>query len=210
MHGVSASGYAVKTEFQRLLLATLSAMPNDDRYLAGGAAIHFSPNSTRYSDDLDFFHDSEARVASAFARDRETLGAAGYTVAVELSLPGLVRAEVSREGQSTRVDWAHDSAWRFMPLVRDDLGDGWVTARSICEARMAWRSSAASFVDRWRRSRLTTHLPRWPATLRCLCTFPRVVESHDLLGSLAFQVRSVTIADGADHLNCTDFSLLHG
>jgi hypothetical protein len=43
-------------------------------------------------------------------------------VDVELSLPGFVRAVVHRGDQATRVDWAHDSAWRFMPLVRDELG----------------------------------------------------------------------------------------
>lgn len=110
------------TEFQRGLLATLAETPNEDRYLAGGAAMHFSPNSARYSDDLDFFHDSEARVASAFAQDRGTLERNGYEVAVGLSLPGFVRARVSRGDEATRVDWAHDSAWRFMPLVRDALG----------------------------------------------------------------------------------------
>jgi hypothetical protein len=110
------------TEFQRRLLADLAATPADDRYLAGGAAMHFAPNSTRYSDDLDFFHDTEARVASAFGRDRETLQRAGYAVDVELTLPGFVRAIVTRDEQATRVDWAHDSAWRFMPLVRDELG----------------------------------------------------------------------------------------
>lgn len=52
------------TDFQSVLLATLTAAPNDDRYLAGGAALHFSPTSARYSDDLDFFHDTEARVAA--------------------------------------------------------------------------------------------------------------------------------------------------
>ncbi|MGH7703169.1 MAG: hypothetical protein ACREMO_08745 [Gemmatimonadales bacterium] len=110
------------TEFQRALLATLAAAPTDDRYLAGSAALHFAPNSTRYSDDLGFFHDSEARVASAFAADRERLVRAGYAVDVELSLPGFVRAVVRRGEHATRVDWAHDSAWRFMPLVRDELG----------------------------------------------------------------------------------------
>jgi hypothetical protein len=104
------------------LLAVLAASPNDERYLAGGAAMHFSPNSARYSDDLGFFHDSEARVASAFAKDRATLGRAGYTLDVELVLPGFVRAVVRRGNGATRVDWAHDSAWRFLPLVRDDLG----------------------------------------------------------------------------------------
>jgi hypothetical protein len=110
------------TAFQRELLATLAAAPTDERYLAGGAAMHFAPNSTRYSDGLDFFHDSEARVASAFAADREHVHRAGYAVEVELSLPGFVRAVVRKRNLATRVDWAHDSAWRFMPLVRDVLG----------------------------------------------------------------------------------------
>jgi hypothetical protein len=110
------------TEFQRTLLAELAAAPTDDRYLAGGAALHFAPNSVRYSDDLDFFHDSEVRVAAAFAADRARLDHAGYTIEIELSQPGFIRAVVSRRGAATRVDWAHDSAWRFMPLVRDALG----------------------------------------------------------------------------------------
>ncbi|HEX9818828.1 MAG TPA: nucleotidyl transferase AbiEii/AbiGii toxin family protein [Methylomirabilota bacterium] len=104
------------------MLADLAAAPTDERYLAGGAALHFAPNSARYSEDLDFFHDSEARVASAFAADRARLEDGGYQVKVELSLPGFVRAVVRRGADATRVDWAHDSAWRFMPLVRDALG----------------------------------------------------------------------------------------
>lgn len=110
------------TDFQSALLATLAAAPNDDRYLAGGAAIHFAPTSTRYSDDLDFFHDSESRVANAFAADRALLEAAGYALEVGVSQPGFIRAIVRRAEGATRVDWAHDSAWRFMPLVRDPLG----------------------------------------------------------------------------------------
>jgi hypothetical protein len=110
------------TEFQRALLATLATAAYNDRYLAGGAALHFAPNSVRYSDDIDFFHDSEARVATALARDRDTLERAGYHVDIELSLPAFVRAIVRRGSEATRIDWAHDSAWRFMPLVRDKLG----------------------------------------------------------------------------------------
>jgi hypothetical protein len=33
-----------------------------------------------------------------------------------------VRAVARLGEEATRVDWAHDSAWRFMPLVRDALG----------------------------------------------------------------------------------------
>lgn len=110
------------TDFQLTLLSTLTAAPNDDRYLAGGAALHFSPTSARYSDALDFFHDSEARVASAFAADRARLEHAGYHVDVELTLPGFVRTVVRRGEDATRVDWARDTAWRFMPLRRHPMG----------------------------------------------------------------------------------------
>ncbi len=110
------------TRFQQQVLADLAEHRTDDRYLAGGAALHIAPNSIRYSNDLDFFHDSVARVASTFAADQALLQFDGYDVTVELSQPGFIRATVSRAIESTRVDWAHDSAWRFMPLVRDDLG----------------------------------------------------------------------------------------
>ncbi len=110
------------TEFQCAVLAELATAPSEGRYLAGGAAMHFSPHSIRYSDDLDFFHDSEQRVATTFASDRAHLEAAGYDVAVEVSLPGFVRAIVRRTDGATRVDWAHDSAWRFMPLQPAPMG----------------------------------------------------------------------------------------
>jgi hypothetical protein len=109
------------TTFQQELLALLAIGQTDARYLAGGAALHFEPNSTRYSDDLDFFHDSEERVAATFTADRDRLEASGCTVTVELSQPGFVRAIVTQGDQATRIDWAHDSAWRFMPLVCDEL-----------------------------------------------------------------------------------------
>ena len=116
------------TDFQQSLLATFAHGEADGSYLAGGAAIHFAPNTTRYSNDLDFFHDSVERVASAFQRDLARAEKAGYRVRVEISQPGFIRAEVSQGGASTRVDWAHDSAWRFMPLVEvrgGVLGGSW-------------------------------------------------------------------------------------
>lgn len=110
------------TPFQAEVLALLAQNRTPDSYLAGGAALHIEPNTARFSNDLDFFHDSEARVATAFAEDRALLEAGGYAVEVEFSLPGHVRSVVARNGGSTRIDWAHDSAWRFMPPVRHPTG----------------------------------------------------------------------------------------
>jgi hypothetical protein len=110
------------TDFQRALLALLARNRSPESYLAGGAALHLAPNSLRYSNDLDFFHDSEPRVASAFAADEALLKSEGYSVEVELSQPGHIQALVSKNDEATRIDWAHDSAWRFLPPVRDEVG----------------------------------------------------------------------------------------
>jgi hypothetical protein len=108
------------TEYQARLARLLSENRTFDSYLAGGAAILIEPNTMRFSRDLDYFHDSEARVAEAFSADRRLLETHGYTVDVDLNQPGYVRAIVRREEQSTKVEWARDSDWRFLPTVRDE------------------------------------------------------------------------------------------
>ena len=108
------------TDFQIDLAARLAENRTFDSYLAGGAAILIEPNSKRYSNDLDYFHDSEQRVAEAFEADREVLEAHGYTLRVDLNQPGYIRAVVGLDETSTKVEWAHDSSWRFMPTVRHE------------------------------------------------------------------------------------------
>ena len=107
------------TGHQAELARLLSRNRSVDSYLAGGAAILIEPNTSRYSRDLDYFHDSEVRVAEAFAADRKLLEAGGYSLEVDLNQPGYIRAVVRRGDEETKVEWAHDSSWRFMPPVRD-------------------------------------------------------------------------------------------
>jgi hypothetical protein len=113
------------TEYQRGLALLLSENRSFDSYLADGAAILIEPNTVRYSRDLDYFHDSEARVSAAFEADQGLLLSHGYSIDVDLSQPGYVRAIVRRGDQATKVEWARDSDWRFMPTVRDERV-GWV------------------------------------------------------------------------------------
>lgn len=108
------------TDFQASLARLLSENRTFDSYLAGGAAILIEPNTTRFSRDLDYFHDSEARVAEAFAADRGLLETNGYAVDVDLAQPGYIRGIVRKGSNATKVEWARDSAWRFMPTVRDE------------------------------------------------------------------------------------------
>ena len=108
------------TDYQAVVARLLSGNRTFDSYLAGGAAILIEPNTTRFSRDLDYFHDSEVRVAEAFAADRALLESRKFAVDVDLNQPGYVRAVVGQGGNATKVEWARDSAWRFMPTQRDE------------------------------------------------------------------------------------------
>ena len=106
------------TKFQERVAKLLAAHRSEDSYLAGGAALHITPNSTRYSNDLDYFHDSDERVASAFAADRALLERNGFSVEVAMNQPGYIRALVRKGSDATKIEWARDSSWRFLPPVR--------------------------------------------------------------------------------------------
>lgn len=109
------------TKFQESIAQLLSSNRTEDSHLAGGAALHLQPNSKRYSNDLDYFHDSVERVATAFDEDRALLEERGYTVQLDLNRPGYVRATVSQASERTSIEWAHDSAWRFLPPIKNEI-----------------------------------------------------------------------------------------
>lgn len=113
------------SEFQRQLCRLLaeSRVRSGEAYVAGGAALNELLRAPRLSRDVDLFHDTEQALAVSYTADRAALEAAGYRLDVRRERPSFVEAEVSRGGGSVIVQWAHDSAYRFFPLVRhEDLG----------------------------------------------------------------------------------------
>ena len=112
------------TEFQRRVLRLLAQNRGPESFVAGGAVINAASNSPRYSDDVDVFHDAVESVATASAADTTALERAGFVVEWLVSRPEFQRAVVSREGQSLRLEWTQDSAYRFFP-VQEDAEFGW-------------------------------------------------------------------------------------
>ena len=107
------------TKLQSDIARLIAVNRSPSSHLAGAAGLYLEPKSPRTSDDLDYFHDAEALVGEAYAADRSLLLASGCVVEVTLSQPGFVRAIVSRGGDATKVEWATDSAWRFLPPIAD-------------------------------------------------------------------------------------------
>lgn len=111
------------TAFQKKILNLIKSNRSPDSYVAGGTAIQRAPDSLRFSDDIDFFHDADQAVTEAFQSDRATLMSAGYSFDIQISQPSFYRATVNKAGEQIKLEWVRDTAFRYFPVVDDeDLG----------------------------------------------------------------------------------------
>ncbi len=92
--------------------------------------LNAAADSARYSKDFDLFHDEIRDLDFNSRCDSDALEAAGFLVERdnrngEWEKPASFRTEIIRRGDGqAAVDWAHDSAFRFFPIVEDPL-HGW-------------------------------------------------------------------------------------
>ncbi len=112
------------TEFQRGVLLLLAGNRGPGSFVAGGTVINASADSPRYSADIDFFHDAEESVFIAAQADAAVLTEAGFAIEWLVSRGGFQRAAISKDGESLRLEWTQDSAYRFFP-VQPDADFGW-------------------------------------------------------------------------------------
>jgi hypothetical protein len=109
------------TNFQAEVLRIIAANRSIDSHVAGGLVLNAAPESTRFSDDIDLFHDAEEAVAQASERDSASLAATGWTVTRQLWGPAYRRAWVEKDAHGVKIEWAQDAAWRFFPVESDPL-----------------------------------------------------------------------------------------
>lgn len=109
------------TEFQTAVLKILARNRSPESYLAGATVMHRQPDSPRFSQDFDFFHDIEESVSRCAQADTDTLVREGYGIEWLLRAPTFSRAVVSKEANTLKLEWAFDSAFRFFPTEPDAL-----------------------------------------------------------------------------------------
>jgi hypothetical protein len=109
------------SDFQMSVLRILARNRTPESYLAGATVVHRTPDSPRFSQDFDFFHDIEESVTGSAEADTRALVDEGYEVRWLLRAPTFSRAVVSRDGSTLKLEWAFDSAYRFFPVEADEL-----------------------------------------------------------------------------------------
>jgi len=111
------------TRFQSevLKLIARSRITAGETYVAGGLALNHQLRRPRVSEDIDVFNSSYDALVSAADKDRLVLKNAGYDVVLKRERDYIVEVTVSKGGEATDIQWVQDSAYRFFPLVVDEL-----------------------------------------------------------------------------------------
>lgn len=107
--------------FESEVLRLLSANRNPESFIGGATVLNQEPNSPRTSEDIDIFHDNELSLQKSVEHDQHTLEQNGFHVNEVFSRPSFHRANVSKGTDSTKMEWVHDSAFRFFPVESDDF-----------------------------------------------------------------------------------------
>lgn len=107
------------TAFQRSVCKIIAGnrVKSGESYVAGGVALSELTRTSRLSQDIDLFHDTREALVNSWLADRRELDKNGYATAIVREMTTFIEAEVSREGQSVRMQWCCDSAFRFFPLM---------------------------------------------------------------------------------------------
>src|SRR5476651_248907 len=110
-------------DFEKNVLRLLAANRNPESYVAGATVFLRREDSHRQSQDIDVFHDTVQSLKQAATQDATVLQSNGYTLEWAETQETLQRATVSKDGRSTKMEWAYDSAFRFFPVQPDaDFG----------------------------------------------------------------------------------------
>ena len=109
------------TPFQAEVMKSIAANRLPESHLAGGVVLNRDASSPRYSDDFDIFHDLEEVVAKCAAKDEASLLRDGYELRWEVRGGAFHRAIASKGESALRLEWVHDSAFRFFPVQPDPL-----------------------------------------------------------------------------------------
>lgn len=90
-------------KIQSDILRLLAAHRDPESYVAGSTPLNV--NASRYSGDIDVFHDREERVARAAQEDSAVLQANGYDLHWLRREPAMYSVVTSKGGEATKLEW---------------------------------------------------------------------------------------------------------
>ena len=111
------------TSFQAEILKRIARLrvSGGETYIAGGLALNHQLKRPRLSSDIDVFNNTYEALVKASDDDCRMLRDAGYELTVLRKRDYIVEVRVAKGNDATDIQWVRDSAYRFFPLIEDEL-----------------------------------------------------------------------------------------
>ena len=106
------------SSIQSEILRLLASHRDPESYVAGSTPLN--RNTSRFSGDIDIFHDREERVREAAELDSALLEEHGFALRWHRRDPLIYTVFAERSGEATKLEWVADSDYRFFPTVPDE------------------------------------------------------------------------------------------
>jgi hypothetical protein len=106
------------SNIQSEILRLLASHRDPESYVAGSTPLNRS--TSRFSGDIDIFHDREERVHEAAELDSALLEEQGFALRWHRRDPLIYTVFVERSCEATKLEWVADSDYRFFPTVPDE------------------------------------------------------------------------------------------
>jgi len=107
------------SSFQSRVLRLLAAHRNPESFVAGASPL--AREGSRFSKDIDVFHDRESALQEAVKADTAVLEQEGFAIEWIRRFPTIFTAVVRDDDEGTLIEWVVDSAYRFFPAMQDEL-----------------------------------------------------------------------------------------
>jgi hypothetical protein len=106
------------SRIQSEILRLLASHRDPESYVAGSTPLNRT--ASRYSGDIDIFHDREERVREAAELDSALLQEQGFALRWHRRDPIIYTVIAERSNETTKLEWVADSDYRFFPTVADE------------------------------------------------------------------------------------------
>jgi hypothetical protein len=120
-HAVWRSGSSERavplTRIQTDILGLIAFHRDAESYVAGSSPLN--ETRSRFSGDIDIFHDRAERVKQAAEKDTIVLIDGGYELEWLRQDPSIYSVVAKRAGETTKLEWVADSDFRFFPTIPD-------------------------------------------------------------------------------------------
>lgn len=109
---------------QKEALLAIAKNRHPGSHIAGGTAINL--NGVRYSKDIDIFHDLSSdkdrivKLSDTVEKDISSLESEGFNLDWQIRGPEFYRAVITKDNDSTVLEWVIDSDFRFFDTIPDE------------------------------------------------------------------------------------------